>query len=544
MKSKYIYPFFIIIIFALAVNIDARSFRVNQIPNGNVNTCSNCHVNPAGGGARNDFGQLVEANFLDGSGNVLWGPLLASYDADGDGVTNGEELQDRYGMWTIGDDAPGNAAYVSRPGVFAENNLSDLTVEFSGMTPHVGQTLYIRVLELSTMKEVARSQMGISESFSIIFSGSILPGHDYYIDFFADFNLNGVYDPPPVDHAWRLMVSADGNETVSFSHNTDFTDIEWRYEMWLQLTGMSPHSGQLGEFRLVDETAEMEIGRYRVESIDDSFDVWIPGMELGNDYSVQFYADFNGSGFYDSPPTDHAWEISFTADNGDESLNFSHNTDFTDISWDYSAVLNLVDMNPHAGQKFEARLVDNDTDDELGRITFDEIIVTEFSLEFPGVVDGGNYRLDFYADFNGNGEYDAPPADHAWRIEFTGSNSVNINNFAHNTSFTDIEWPDPTSVEKDEDALVSNYKLMQNYPNPFNPSTNISFSLAEDGFVSLMVFNILGEQLITLVNQELTAGSYNYKFDAAGIGNLESGIYFYRIETTNFIETKKMTLLK
>ena len=99
--------------------IVARSFRVGQIPNGNKNACANCHVNPAGGGPRNVFGAEVGANHLTepgGAGQVKWSAALASLDSDGDGFTNGQELQDPTGSWAVGQPAPGNPALVTKPG--------------------------------------------------------------------------------------------------------------------------------------------------------------------------------------------------------------------------------------------------------------------------------------------------------------------------------------------------------------------------------------------------------------------------------------------
>lgn len=93
----------------------------------------------------------------------------------------------------------------------------------------------------------------------------------------------------------------------------------------------------------------------------------------------------------------------------------------------------------------------------------------------------------------------------------------------------------------DAGILVKNYDLMQNYPNPFNPTTSISFSIPESGNVKLSVFNSLGEEVTTLVNGFLPAGFKTVKFDAQ---NFQSGVYYYRLESSGFVETKKMVLLK
>jgi len=94
-------------------------------------------------------------------------------------------------------------------------------------------------------------------------------------------------------------------------------------------------------------------------------------------------------------------------------------------------------------------------------------------------------------------------------------------------------------VENSEVPMT--YDLAQNYPNPFNPSTKIKFSIPEAGIVTLKVFNLLGEEVATLLNAEKTAGNYEATFDAS---NLSSGIYFYKLEAQNFTSTKKMLLLK
>ncbi len=97
-----------------------------------------------------------------------------------------------------------------------------------------------------------------------------------------------------------------------------------------------------------------------------------------------------------------------------------------------------------------------------------------------------------------------------------------------------------TSV-KPVDLVAERFTLSQNYPNPFNPSTTIKFSVPESNLTSLKIYNILGQQVATLINEELSTGSYEIKFNAS---NLSSGVYFYTITSGDFSASRKMMLLK
>ncbi|NNG27665.1 MAG: T9SS type A sorting domain-containing protein, partial [Ignavibacteriaceae bacterium] len=99
-----------------------------------------------------------------------------------------------------------------------------------------------------------------------------------------------------------------------------------------------------------------------------------------------------------------------------------------------------------------------------------------------------------------------------------------------------------TSVEDDENGTIpTDFSLKQNYPNPFNPTTIISFSIPQSSNVIIKVFDLLGNEIAKLVNEEKLAGSYEVEFNVSG---LPSGVYFYQLEAGSFIETKKMILLK
>lgn len=111
--------------------------------------------------------------------------------------------------------------------------------------------------------------------------------------------------------------------------------------------------------------------------------------------------------------------------------------------------------------------------------------------------------------------------------------------------FDDLRLSKKVVVGIDDDDVASgiptNFELFQNYPNPFNPSTVIQYKIPKESFTELKVYDILGREVTTLVNEEKSPGIYEVKFDAS---NLASGIYFYRINAGSFTEMKKMILLK
>ena len=100
---------------------------------------------------------------------------------------------------------------------------------------------------------------------------------------------------------------------------------------------------------------------------------------------------------------------------------------------------------------------------------------------------------------------------------------------------------EPSSITKLSSEIPSQFNLSQNYPNPFNPSTNIKFNLPKASETKLIVYDALGREVALLVNEELKAGSYQVNWNACGY---ISGVYFCRLETGDFVETRKMLLIK
>lgn len=106
------------------------------------------------------------------------------------------------------------------------------------------------------------------------------------------------------------------------------------------------------------------------------------------------------------------------------------------------------------------------------------------------------------------------------------------------------DWQlDPTVVlnVRGEGVMPGQYVLEQNFPNPFNPQTHFRFTIADSRFVQLQIFDVLGRNVATLVNEQMPAGHYEVPWDAT---NISSGVYFYQLSAGNFLETKKLTILK
>lgn len=141
---------------------------------------------------------------------------------------------------------------------------------------------------------------------------------------------------------------------------------------------------------------------------------------------------------------------------------------------------------------------------------------------------------DDYTITSGSPAVDAGEIDPlGFKVRFMGD-APDIGAFETGSPVTDVEYNAGNEVP-------TNYSLSQNYPNPFNPATTISFSIPQTGIVTVKIFNVLGQEVATLLNNELSVGTHNINFDAS---MLSSGIYMYTIQAGDFVATKKMMLMK
>ncbi len=135
----------------------------------------------------------------------------------------------------------------------------------------------------------------------------------------------------------------------------------------------------------------------------------------------------------------------------------------------------------------------------------------------------------------------------AWTVTMPGSYANDIvlgsdnNVYVVGGNTAKINQGGVTSLSDDK-LNPDGFILAQNYPNPFNPSTTISFSIPSAGFTSLKVYDVLGNEVVSLVNEEKPAGKHEVRFNASS--SLTSGTYFYRLSAGSFTEVKKMILVK
>jgi hypothetical protein len=153
-------------------------------------------------------------------------------------------------------------------------------------------------------------------------------------------------------------------------------------------------------------------------------------------------------------------------------------------------------------------------------------------------------------DQNGEEVWRAGEGIQFWQSDIAVDNLFNV----YVTGERWMDWPGDYCTVKysqtitnvyEENESVINFNLSQNYPNPFNPSTKISWQSPEGSLQTLKVFDVLGNEVTTLVNEEKPAGSYEVEFQSTvNSHQLASGIYFYQLKAGSFIQTKKMILLR
>jgi len=403
------------------------------------------------------------------------------------------------------------------------DDVNSITLALSDMDPHMGQNLYFALRLKGSGAEVERQMLTEgSPAFDVVFD-SVIVDSSYLIDFYADHNMNGSYDAPPEDHAWRLTLdSIKGDTVVPFVHNTEFTDIEWvdeggeDFNITLSLSNMDPHMGQNLYFALKYKSG-WEIDRQMVTEDSPAFDVVFEGAKLDSSYMIDFFADHNMNGRYDAPDVDHAWRITLDSIQGDTVVPFVHNTEFTDIEWMYKLTVEFTGMTPHLDQVLKLYLRNQNDSSFADTVTVDPVMQADFSVSLFTIVPDSSYNIDFYVDFNENGTYDVPPVDHAWRIPLVDVQGDTTVAFAHNTDFTDIGLGGVINSVDDLDA-----NSFSTYPNPVKDELIIKSNRADGKITGIRIYSATG----SLVLQRTDIDSNTFRVN---VSSLKPGMYILNI---------------
>ncbi len=222
-----------------------------------------------------------------------------------------------------------------------------------------------------------------------------------------------------------------------------------RQDVRLTLRDMTPHVGEKVVLRLQSDSGELRARAVLDPLTDASFQLLLPRAMPRGTHQLDFHADHDKNGSYSPPPADHAWSVGVPATG---LVAFTHNTSFTDIGATAATepglpfTFNATGFTPHLGQLFGLAVYQVSTvppgvtnRELVGLYRLAAVPGAAFTISIPGIIKAGeNYSLDFFADLNGNKAYDAPTADHAWRIDASSDAAGLVVSFSHAPPFTDI----------------------------------------------------------------------------------------------------------
>ncbi len=212
-------------------------------------------------------------------------------------------------------------------------------------------------------------------------------------------------------------------------------------------------------------------------------------------------------------------------------VSFSNALHGTIIGYDFDEAKGIIIHTTNGGNTWNLK---NDNLNNYNPVYYD----IEFLDSLSGIIIGRNGLIIQTSD-----------GGLTWNKRESGTNNdlYKVTLLGNNKFFITASWETilkgdiVTSVDEFENTIPNKFELSQNFPNPFNPSTKINYSVPQISFVTLKVYDILGKEVSTLVNEEKTIGNYEINFDA---NNLSSGVYFYRMQAGEFSETKKFILLR
>lgn len=297
--------------------------------------------------------------------------------------------------------------------------------------------------------------------------------------------------------------SVDSSTLVVGTGSGVFTFASLSVGLAVEVKGSLSTSGVLTA-KLIKLHPSREFKLYgKIESISGTKFV-VGGLTFVTDQSTVYYNEFDNSVLFDSLKPNQYVEVRYVITSSNENLAIKVEIEKEANSVRFEGIVSSVSSS-NVQISGNSILLNSNT----------LFITSNYTQSQPSLIQPGQ-NVTIWANQDASGSLSA----------------VQVQQI--NSSVTQIKEDKTTN-------LPSHYALNQNYPNPFNPSTLIKYTLAKQEYVSLVVFNIIGEKIATLINTAQSPGTHSVKFNAA---NLPSGIYFYRLEAGNFVDVKKMILLK